>query len=102
MLPTFERRNHGSGVWFPDEIMDALSAVDLANWDISRQIDTPEVRMYRRGYEAAIAAIATTFGLAYYPRSTYAPTISEVPDHASSPQLNAATKTSRLSPPGER
>ena len=73
MLPAFERRNHGSGVWFPDEIMDALSAVNTANLDVAQHIDTPEMRLYRSGFEAAIGALAQAFGLTYYSPAVYGP-----------------------------
>jgi hypothetical protein len=67
---SLERRNHGAAVWFRDDIMDALAAVDSANWDVAQHIDSPEMRLYRKGYEAAIAAVAMAFGLAYSPPSS--------------------------------
>ena len=73
MLPKFERRNHGSGVWFPDEIMDILTAIDAANHDLTQELDSPAVRLYQRGYEGALRAVALAFGLAYYPTSEYGP-----------------------------
>ena len=50
-------------VWFRDDIRNALVAVDSANLDIASVVDTPEVRIYRRGYEAAIRAVAAAFGI---------------------------------------
>jgi len=50
-------------VWFRDDIKNALVAVDSANLDIASVVDTPEVRIYRRGYEAAIRAVAAAFGI---------------------------------------
>jgi len=55
----------GLGVWFRDEIRDTLLAVDIANLDIANSIDTSEMRLYRKGYEAAIRAVATAFGISY-------------------------------------
>ncbi|MBC8492377.1 MAG: hypothetical protein H8D43_01225 [Chloroflexi bacterium] len=52
-------------IWFVDDIENILIAVDKANLDIARHIDTPEMRVYRLGYEAAIGAIASAFGIAY-------------------------------------
>jgi len=53
------------GIWFRDEIRDTLLAVDTANLDIANSIDIPEIRLYRKGYEAAIRAVATAFGISY-------------------------------------
>jgi|YNPNPStandDraft_1061719.scaffolds.fasta_scaffold15091_3 hypothetical protein len=64
-----ERRNQGIGVWFRNDILDTLTAIDAANWDVAQYIDTPEMRLYRKGYEAAIQAMAAAFGLSYQPRS---------------------------------
>ena len=72
-MQTFERRDHSSGVWFPNEIMNALEAVERANADVAAAVNTPEMALYRRGWEAAIGAMAAAFGLAYYPPGLYAP-----------------------------
>jgi len=64
-------RDEGLGVWFREEILNALSAVDDANWDVAQHIDAPEMRLYRKGFEAAIKAVATAFGLAYAPLSSH-------------------------------
>lgn len=69
MTGGIKRRNRAPGVWFRDDISDALDAVDAANWDVARHIDTPEMLLYRMGFEAAIRAMATAFGLDYTPRS---------------------------------
>lgn len=55
----------GIGVWFRDEIEAIIRAVDVANMDVARHIETPEMRLYRLGYEAAIDALATAFGVGY-------------------------------------
>ena len=44
--------------WFPDEIEALLSAVAMANDDVARAIDTPEMLLYRRGFDAALRAVA--------------------------------------------
>ena len=53
------------GIWFADEIENILVAVDKANQDVAKHVDTPEMHLYRLGYQAAIEAIATAFGIAY-------------------------------------
>lgn len=57
----------GSGldVWFKDDIQNALRAVDMANADLCKTINTPEMRLYRQGYEAAIRAVGEAFGIRY-------------------------------------
>lgn len=51
--------------WFPDEIENTIMAIDQANHDVAQHIPTPEMHMYRLGYEAAIDAMVTAFGLDY-------------------------------------
>jgi basic membrane lipoprotein Med (substrate-binding protein (PBP1-ABC) superfamily) len=55
----------GLNVWFKDDIKNTLSAIDSANAELFKAIDTPEMRLYRQGYEAAIRAIAEAFGMKY-------------------------------------
>ena len=62
-----QAKSHGLGVWFKDEIKNTLLALDAANLDIAQHIDTPEMRLYREGYEAAIQAMAIAFGVSYTP-----------------------------------
>ncbi len=59
------RRTPSVRTWFPDEIENTLKAVDQANFDVAKHIPTPEMQMYRLGYEAAIDALVTAFGLDY-------------------------------------
>ncbi len=61
------RNNTGLDIWFKDEILQTLRAVDLANMDIAGEIDSLEMRFYRRGFEAAIRSVAEAFGLDYHP-----------------------------------
>lgn len=49
--------------WFPDEVFNVLQSVALANGDLADAIDTPEMALYRRGFDAAVAAIAAGFGI---------------------------------------
>lgn len=44
--------------WFPDEIEAALAAVAEANGDLANEIDTPEMRLYQRGFFAALRSLA--------------------------------------------
>ena len=77
-MQTFERLDHSSGVWFPEEILNALAAVERANADVAAAVNTPEMALYRRGWESAIGAMAAAFGLAYYPPSAYGPRVTVV------------------------
>ncbi|HID63884.1 MAG TPA: hypothetical protein EYP49_14280 [Anaerolineae bacterium] len=86
---TAQAKSRGLGVWFKDEIKNTLLALDAANLDIAQHIDTPEMRLYRKGYEAAIQAMAIAFGISYTPA-----TVSD-----SSPSF---PKTALLSAPSER
>ena len=51
------------GIWSKDEILQAMRAIDMANRSIADQIDTPEMHLYRRGFEAALRAVAEAFGM---------------------------------------
>jgi hypothetical protein len=64
-----QAKSGGLGVWFRDEIANALLALDAANLDIAQHVDTPEMHLYRKGYEAAIQAMATAFGVSLTPLS---------------------------------
>lgn len=68
-MMTAQVKSRGLGVWFKDEIRNTLVALDAANLDIAQHIDTPEMRLYRKGYEAAIQAMAIAFGISYTPAS---------------------------------
>jgi len=61
------RLDRSCGIWYRNDILDVLSSVDAANWDIARHIATPQMRIYRQGFEAAMQAIAAAFGLSYKP-----------------------------------
>ena len=62
----------GLGIWFRDGIKNILLAIDEANLDMVSRFDTPEVRIYRQGFAAAISAVATAFGIRYAPSQTTA------------------------------
>jgi len=64
-----QKRPSGIGVWFKEEIENTLRAVDLANFDVSQHIHTPEMHLYRLGYEAAIDSLASAFGIQYSRRT---------------------------------
>lgn len=65
----YQGSQRGLKVWFRDEIQNALTAVDTANLELMSTIDSPEMEMYRKGYAAAIRALAAAFGLAYAPQT---------------------------------
>ncbi len=60
-----KRLSSGIGVWFEKEIENALKAIDFANKDVSELVPTPEMQVYRQGYQAAINAMAASFGVNY-------------------------------------
>ena len=60
-----KRLASGIGVWFEQEIENALRAIDIANEDVANLVPTPEMQVYRKGYTAAINALAATFGVNY-------------------------------------
>lgn len=67
----YAKGERGLGIWFKDEIEDILLAIDEANLDMASRFDTPEVRIYRQGFTAAISAVATAFGIRWaLPRTT--------------------------------
>lgn len=47
--------------WFSDELAAALAAVAEANGDLANEIDTPEMRLYQRGFYAALRSLAMLF-----------------------------------------
>ncbi len=55
----------GLNFWFRDDIKNALRAVDSANAEVFKVVNTPEMQLYRRGYAAAIRSIAEAFGIHY-------------------------------------
>jgi len=65
-----QQRPSGIGVWFKEEVENTIRAVDLANLDVAQHIRTPEMQLYRLGYEAAIDALASAFGIEYTRRTT--------------------------------
>jgi hypothetical protein len=59
--------NSGLNVWFKDDVQNALRAVESANAGLFEIIDTPEMQLYRQGYEAALRAVAEAFGIRQEP-----------------------------------
>lgn len=55
----------GIGVWFEQEIENALRAADLANADVASAVPTREMEIYRSGYMAAINTLSAAFGCNY-------------------------------------
>ena len=58
-----QRRQAGIGVWFKEEIENTIHSIDLANHDVAQHIQTNEMRLYRAGFDAALDAVATAFGV---------------------------------------
>lgn len=67
MMQTGRAQSHGLGVWFKDEIKNVLLSLDAANLDIAQNVPTHEMALYRKGYEAAIQAMALAFGISLIP-----------------------------------
>jgi hypothetical protein len=61
----------GLEVWFRDDIQNTLRAVDSANAELFKTINTPEMQHFRQGYEAAIRAIGEAFGIRYRPAGNH-------------------------------
>lgn len=59
--------NSGLNVWFKDDVQNALRAVESANAGLFEIINTPEMQLYRQGYEAALRAVAEAFGIRQEP-----------------------------------
>jgi hypothetical protein len=59
--------NSGLNVWFKDDVQNALRAVESANAGLFEIISTPEMQLYRQGYEAALRAVAEAFGIRQEP-----------------------------------
>ncbi len=68
----YGEEERGLGIWFRDGIEDILLAIDEANLDMVSRFDTPEMRIYRQGFAAAINAVATAFGIRYAPSQAMA------------------------------
>ncbi len=53
----------GLDVWFKDDIRNILLGVELANAHLATRYNDDEVRAYREGFRAALAAAAVSFGI---------------------------------------
>jgi len=82
----YGEEERGLSIWFRDGIEDILLAIDEANLDMVSRFDTPEMRIYRQGFAAAISAVATAFGIRYTPSKPQISSLrSQIPDgHAMS------------------
>jgi len=64
-MQAVQAKSSGLGVWFTDEIKNALLSVAAAHLDVAECIDTPEMRLYHKGFEAAVKAMALAFGITF-------------------------------------
>jgi len=64
-MQSVQAKSGGLGVWFKDEINNILLGVVAAHLDVSECIDTPEMRLYHKGFEAAVNAMALAFGITF-------------------------------------
>jgi hypothetical protein len=63
---TFERRGGyemALDIWFKEDIRNILLGVELASAHLATHYSDDEVRAYREGFKAALAAAAVSFGI---------------------------------------
>ena len=53
----------GLDLWAKDDIRNILLGVELANAHLATRYSNAEVRAYREGFQAALAATAVSFGI---------------------------------------
>jgi len=63
-------RKSGVGVWFKEEIENIIASVESANASVAQHVQTPEMRLYCAGYNAALEAIAIAFGVKHDSQSS--------------------------------
>jgi len=64
------RSTIGLEIWLKSDVLRILRGVNSANRDIADEINTREMRIYRRGFEAALKATAEAFGIPWEAVST--------------------------------
>ncbi len=45
-------------VLFREDLRNILLAIDESNWNVARYVPTPHMKIYRRGFTDALAAVA--------------------------------------------
>ena len=60
--------NSGFRVWSREDLQGALRALDRANCDVASTIDSYEMQLYRKGYTAALEALAEMLAIDYTPK----------------------------------
>ncbi len=50
-------------MWFKEDIRNILISINVANADIADYTGDPQLMTYRRGYVAALTAMAACFGI---------------------------------------
>jgi hypothetical protein len=53
----------GLDVWFKDDVRNILLGMDIAAANLASNYTHPEARAYRDGFEAALVAMAVSFGI---------------------------------------
>ncbi|MER2599345.1 MAG: hypothetical protein ABTQ73_07495 [Caldilineales bacterium] len=69
----------GQLVWHRHDIENILRGVELAGLQTAGQMNDAELAGYRRGFLAALAATATSFGIEVRPLPLAAPAESQLP-----------------------
>ena len=67
----------GLDIWFKEDIRNILLGVELANAQLAIHCSDAEVRAYREGFKAALAATAVSFGI--YPGEIEVETVGAQP-----------------------
>lgn len=50
-------------MWLTEDVRNILTGVHMANANLAKHFNDPEVRAYREGFVAALAAAAASFGI---------------------------------------
>jgi hypothetical protein len=53
----------GLDVWFKEDLRNILLGMDVAAANLAANYTQPEARAYRDGFEAALVALAVSFGI---------------------------------------
>jgi hypothetical protein len=53
----------GLDVWFKDDVRNMLLGMDVAAANLAANYSQTEARAYRAGFEAALVALAVSFGI---------------------------------------
>lgn len=49
--------------WLVDELANVMQSITVVSADLTSAIDTPEARLYERGFDAALTAVSTALAI---------------------------------------